>query len=248
MNETDLEKTEQYLNNEMSPAERKEFELQIARDEELRNYIQLYNSIDHTMKAENTSPGENELRQTLQQMSKKYFAGEGNVKQGSFKKWMAIAASVIILVSTGIYFLFQNKPTAENLYARYAQHDAVNIQLRGTADDSLAQSAANKFNGQHYAEALPLLQQYLIIQPGDVQMKFTEAICYMELNRFKDAATVFSELASGNSAYAAAAQWYQALLALKEKDLPKCRSILNSIPQSSSFFTKAQELKGKLPG
>lgn len=248
MNETDLEKAEQYLDNSMPDAERTEFELRIAADEELRNYVQLYSSIDKTMRTENTSPGENELRQTLQQMGKKYFAGEGNVKQGSFKKLLAIAASVILVISVGIYFFMQSKPDAEKLYAQFAQHDPVNIQLRGSADDSLAQLAAGKFNAKQYYEALPLLQQYLAKQPGDVQMKFSEAICYMELNKNKEAYAVFSELASGSTAYAAAAQWYQALLALREKEFTKCRGILNSIPSSSSFFKKAQELKEKLPG
>lgn len=248
MNEAELEKAGQYLDNEMSPGERKEFELQIANNAELLNYIQLHTSIDHTMKTENSSPGENELRQTLQQMGKKYFAGEGNVKRGGFKKWLAIAASVIIVVSAGIYFWIQSKPPAEKLYAQFAQHEAINIQLRGVADDSLVQLAADKFNGKHYYEALPVLQQYLAKQPTDIQMRFSEAICYMELNKNKEADAIFSELASGNSAYSAAAQWYQALLALKQKDITKCRSILISIPQSSSFFAKAQELKGKLPG
>ena len=37
MNETELENIAQYLNNEMSPQERTEFELQIANDESLRS-------------------------------------------------------------------------------------------------------------------------------------------------------------------------------------------------------------------
>ena len=247
MNETDLEKTAQYLDNGMTDAGRKEFELQMAADEELRNYVQLYSSIDKTMKTEKTSPGENELRQTLQHMGKKYFSGEGKVKQMSFKKLLAVAASVIIIISAGIYFWMQSEPSEEKLYAEFAQHEAINIQSRGSADDSLAQQAAGKFNSRNYIEALPALQVYLTKQPGDVQMRFSEAICYLELNKNKEADAIFSELASGNTAYAAEAQWYRALLALKEKDITKCRSILNSIPTSSSFYTKAQKLKVKLP-
>jgi tetratricopeptide (TPR) repeat protein len=247
MNEAGLEKTGQYLDNEMSPDERREFELQIANDEELRNYIQLYSGIDKTMKAENTMPDEKELRQTLDQMGRKYFTGGGKVIQLSLKKLMAIAASVIILVSAGIYFFMQSKPSAEKLYAQFAQHETINIQARGSTGDSLAQQAAEKFNGKHYEEALLLFQQYLAKQPDDIQMKLSMAICYMELGKNKEADAVFSELASGSSAYAATAQWYQALSALKKKDMAACRTAINSIPSSSSFYAKAQELKGKLP-
>ena len=247
MNETELEKIEQYLNNEMTPQERAGFELQIASDEALRNYVQLYDTIDKTMKVENTSPNENELRQTLQQMNRKYFAEGGKVIQGSFKKWLAIAASVIILVTAGIYFLSSNKTSPEKLYAQFANHDALNIQLRGNAADSLAQNAAEAFNKKSYAEALPLLEQYIPLQPDDIQMKFSLAICYLETGKYNAADTIFSSIASGPTAYAATAQWYQALSVLKQKEITKCRTILNSIPQSSSFSAKAKELLKELP-
>ncbi|MEP7255835.1 MAG: hypothetical protein ABI666_08650 [Ferruginibacter sp.] len=247
MNETELEKIEQYLNNEMTPQERTEFELQIASDEALRNYIQLYDTIDKTMKVENTFPNENELRQTLQQMNRKYFAKGGKVIQSSFKKWLAIAASVIIVVTAGIYFLSSNKTSPEKLYAQYANHDALNIQLRGNTTDSLAQNAATAFNKKSYNDALPVFEQYISLQPDDIQMKFSLAICYLETGKNKEADSIFLNIASGQTAYAAPAQWYQALSALKQKDIVKCRTVLNSIPQASSFFTKAKELLEKLP-
>jgi tetratricopeptide (TPR) repeat protein len=247
MNETALEKIEQYLNNEMSQEERVGFELQIANDEALRNYVQLYDTIDKTMSVENTSPNENELRQTLQQMNRKYFAEEGKVIQVSFKKWLAIAASVIIVVTAGVYFLSSNKTSPEKLYAEYAKHDPLNIQLRGNTTDSLAQNAAAAFNKRSYEAALPLLDQYLSLQPDDIQMKFSLAICDLETGKNKEADSIFSMIASGQTAYAATAQWYQALSVLKQKDITKCRTILNSIPQTSSFSAKAKELLKKLP-
>ncbi len=248
MDEALLRKIDQYLHDEMPPHEEEEFELQITKDNDLRNYIQLYTGIDKTMKAENTSPNENELRQTLQQMNRKYFTQGGKVKQGSFKKWLAIAASVIIAVAAGIYLLLPNKPTAEKLYARFAQHDALNIQLRGSTTDSLAQNAAAAFNKKEYANALPLLENYLRLQADDIQMKFSLAICYMETGKYNEADAIFTTTSSGQTAYAATAQWYLALLALKQKDYAKCRAVLNSIPTTSSFFNKAKELLTALPG
>lgn len=247
MNETELEKIGKYLDNEMTPQERSEFELQIANDDDLRTYIQLYSSIDKTMSMENASPKENELRQTLQQMNRKYFAEGGKVVQGSFKKWLAIAASVIILVTAGIYFLSSGKTSPEKLYAQFANHDALNIQLRGNKTDSLAQNAAIAFNKRSYAEALPLLEQYISLQPDDIQMKFSLAVSYLETGNYNAADTIFSNIASGPTAYAATAQWYMALSALKQNNIVKCRTTLNSIPETSSFITKAKELLGKLP-
>lgn len=238
-----IEKIEQYLSGEMNAQERSEFEQQLAADEQLHNNFELYNNINATMSA---SPNENELRQTLQQMSKKYFNSDAVVKKGSFKKWLAVAASLIFIIAVSFYFLMNRKPSAEKLYAAFAQHNNINIQFRGTATDSLAGQAAAIFNNKDYRNALPLLQNYLQQQPDDIQMKFAEAICYLETGKPGEAKKIFTTIADGQTAYKETAQWYQALTALKQKDLTQCRTILTAIPNTSPYFSKAKELLEKL--
>lgn len=240
-----IDKTERYLAAEMDAGERAAFEAELSSNEELRKDLALYNSINKTMSA---SPNENELRETLQQLNKKYFAGRAAVKKGSFKTWMVAAASLLLLLAAGFYFLFPAKPSAEKLYAQFAVHDPLNIQQRGSITDSLATDAANKFNDKRYIGALPLLQQYLQQQPGDIQVKFSLAICYMETGAYMDAEKIFSATASGQTAYAETAKWYLALTALKQKDIDQCRTYLQKITATSPYFTKAKELLGKLPG
>lgn len=247
MDENKLEKAERYLNNEMPPEERADFELQIASDEELRNFVKLYHSIDDTMNAKDTTTGENELKQTLQQMGKKYFAGEGKLRRGNFKKWMTAAAAVLVIALGLFYFFYQTKPSAEKLYAQFAVHEPLVIQQRGSGSDPVAAEAAAKFNSRHYDATLPLLQQYMQKNPDDIQAEFALAVCNLELNLYPEAEKIFSKISLGQTAYADAAKWYLALSALKQKDISKCRSILNSIPQTSSFFTKAGELLNDLP-
>jgi len=236
---------EQYLNDEMSPHERKDFESRLAADEELRKDLELYNSINTTMSA---SPNEDALRKTLEQMNKKYFAGSAPVRKISLKKWLAVAASLVIIVATGLYFLLGNKPSAEKLYALYAQHDALNIQLRGDAADSIKEKAATAFNNKNYSTALPLLESSLQQQPADAPIQFSLAICYLETAKYNEAEKIFLQMETGQSAYADAAKWYLALTALKQNDLVKCRSRLNSIASSSAYYTKAKQLLEKLPG
>jgi predicted Zn-dependent protease len=239
-----IEKIEQYLNDEMPPQQRKDFEGQLSTDNELSNEFELYNSINKTMSA---SPNENELRRTLQQMNQKYFAAGGRVKQGSFKKWLAVAASLIFIIALSFYFILQSKPSAEKLYAQFAQHQNLNIQLRGSAADSLAQKAATDFNNKNYSSALLLLEAYLQQQPGDVQMKFSLGICYLETGKYDEAGKIFSAISGGQTAFAESAEWYMALTALKQEDFTKCRSNLSSIPNTSVYFTKAKALLEKLP-
>ncbi|MEO7308016.1 MAG: tetratricopeptide repeat protein [Ferruginibacter sp.] len=242
-----IDKIEQYLNDEMQPQERKDFEWQLENDEELKNDFQLYNSINNTMKAEEVSEDEHELAKTLQQLNRKYIL-PGHVKQGNFKKWLAAAAAVLIILIGTVYVLTNKETSPEKLYASYSEHAPVKIQLRGNTGDSLAGMAADKFNNKKYNEALPLLQAYVKQQPDDIQMNISLGICYLEMSRFTDAEQVFSAIAAGQTAYAETANWYLALTALKQKDIEKCRSILSRIPQTSAWFNKAVSLLEKLPG
>jgi len=239
------EKIERYLNNEMQPQERNDFELQLSSDEELRNSFELYRSIDTTM---NATAKEKELRQSLQQMNRKYFAEAGNVKQGRFKKWLAAAAAVLVIVFGAVYFLSSGKPSAEKLYAEFAQPPALNIQMRGTATDSLAQKAATAFNSKNYSDALPLIRAYIEQQPHDIQMTFSEAICYLETGKYKEAESRFSAFLISQTAYAETAKWWLALSSLKQNDFSKCRNTLNLITQTSPYYARAKELLEKLPG
>jgi hypothetical protein len=239
-----VEKIEQYLNDEMTPQERKDFERQLSTDDELRDEFNLYNSINNTMSA---TPNENELRQTLQQMNQKYFAEGTAVKKGAFNKWLSIAASVILITAISLYFILTSKPSTEKLYSDYAQHTPLNIQMRGTASDVIAQKAATAFNNKNYSTALPLLEMYLQQQPEDIQMKFAAAVCYLETENYTAGEKIFTSIANGQTAYAEAAKWYLALMALKQQDLVKCRRILSSISNTSLYFTKATALLEKLP-
>jgi len=263
MNPEITDKIERYLNDEMQPQERRDFELQLQNDEELKNNFDLYNSINNTMKAEEVSDDENKLKATLQQLNRKYILQGSKLKHGNFRKWIAAAAAVVIIVLGTVYFLSDKSMSAEKLYAANADHAPIKIQLRGNTADSLAGMAADKFNNKQYNGALPLLQAYLKQQsdsaaltlpqaylkqlPGDIQMRFSLGICYLELDRFADAEQIFSAIAAGQTAYAETANWYLALTALKQKDITKCRSILNSIPPTSAWFTKAKALFEKLP-
>ncbi len=243
MNAELAEKIERYLNGEMQPPEGRDFELQLSADEGLRKELELYKSINTTM---NAPPSEEELRRTLQQMNRKYFPGGAKLMQGAFKKWMAVAAAVTVIVFGAVYFLISGKPSTEKLYARYAEPVSLDVQLRGSSADSLAQKAAAEFNKKNYAAATPLLEQYLLQRPDDAQMKFSLGVAYTETRNHERADKLFAVMASGNSAFAETAKWWFALSALKQNDKAQCRERLGNILSTSPYYTRAKELLKEL--
>lgn len=247
MNPELIDKIERYLNDEMEPQERTGFELQLQTDEALQNELQVYSKIDKTMKKDEISEQEKELARTLEKLNQKYILQGAKVRSGNFKKLLAAAAAVLVIVLGSVYFLSKETQSAEKLYAAYAEHPALQTQLRSNKADSLAGIAAEKFNTKNYYEALPLLQQYLQLQPEDIQMRFSEGICQLELDNFSDAENIFNAVAAGKTGYAEPAKWYLALTALKQKDIGKCRKQLKNIAKDSPYFTKAGELLKKLP-
>src|SRR5690349_18023382 len=120
MNTDYLEKIEAYLNGEMSPVAKSEFEAALLADEELYNTFKMYRTIEADMRGvEKYKIEDDALKSTLNTLNNKYFAKEAQpaakvipLQSTKFLKiFTGIAASVaIVLIS---YFTFL-KP-AENM-------------------------------------------------------------------------------------------------------------------------------------
>jgi len=72
-----IEKTEQYLDNEMSASERLQFEQEMAVNEELSSYVSLYREIEATMQnSKKNDPAEEALKNSLKTLNASYFNQE----------------------------------------------------------------------------------------------------------------------------------------------------------------------------
>ncbi|MGB8192617.1 MAG: hypothetical protein WCF67_11895 [Chitinophagaceae bacterium] len=241
-----FETIEAYLDGSLSAGEKRAFEERLKTDAQLAQTFREYQGIESSMRNAAPAADEAALKDSLQQLRKKYFTGKRSVTRDLFINWRAIAALVLIIAAAAIWLTRSGDINSEELYLKYAQHSLLDNNSRGAGDDSLATRAARAFNARQYPQAVTLLRDYLVREPGDIEMQLAQGISYMEMDSLAAARQVFNNIAGGQTAFVHKAQWYLALTYLKEKNYDQCKRILAAIPQDAEVYDQAQALLKEL--
>jgi hypothetical protein len=225
MNEEHFLEFDEYLQDEMTVADKLVFEQQLRDQPDLAMAFETYKELH--LHLENKFGQANELKafkQNLKGISKEHFK-KSKPKVVAFKPWQyAVAASVAVLF--GLFFLNQNSnPTFED----YNQPETAFFTERGEADANL-KLAQDAFNGKQYKTVIPLFETILKTNKS-AEIQYFYGIALLEENRVVDAETVFNALKTGNSIYKNKAIWSLALSKLKQKDYKTCKELLLTIPE-----------------
>ncbi len=232
---------ENYLNNEMLPEERLEFEQKLQNDVEFRESFHLYKEATQFLGTK-FSKENTDFKENLKSIADEYFNENQDQKRKviAFKPWQyAIAASLILFMGT--WFFMQNS-TPE--YGDYNQHESAYFTERGAGDDVNLKMAQDFFNAKEYKSAVLAFEKVENIKNPELQYFY--AIALIEINDFSKAGVFLNHIKNGNSVYKDKAIWYLALSNLKQNKISECMSLLKQIPQESEDFEKAQELLNDL--
>lgn len=239
---------DRYLNNELSEEELKSFEEQLKSDADFKEDFEVYCALESSL----GSKFENEeevlaLRKTLSDLGSQHIKqGDNNKKETKvislFRyRNLMVAASIALLIG---FFLFNN---GSPVYGDFAQHNSLELAVRGDNDNNEAISKAEgAFNSKNYEEALKQLTILSGNYPNDPEISLYLGICQLELNNYAEAETIFNYISEGNSALATKAVWYKALTFLKQKKLNECKEVLKTIPESAEEYPQAKSLLKKL--
>jgi thioredoxin-like negative regulator of GroEL len=225
MNEEHFLEFDEYLQDEMSVADKLAFEQQLKEQPDLAMAFDTYKELH--IHLENKFGQANELKafqENLKGISKEHFK-KPKTKVIAFKPWYyGVAASVAVLF--GLFFLNQNSnPTFED----YNQPETAFFTERGETNDNL-KLAQDAFNAKHYKTAISIFETILKTDKN-AEIQYFYGVSLLEENRVADAETVFNALKSGNSIYKNKAIWSLALSKLKQKDYKSCKELLLSIPE-----------------
>lgn len=239
------EEIDKYIHNELSSEERIRFEEQLKKDPTLEEAYQLYSSIENTMQSDTKSETAF-FTENLQPFQKKYFTTAKSKKTGKVKRvfFLAIsAAAILILVLTVFPIGNGAKMTNEELYAQYTPFEKVTEITRGSTKDSLFNIGSSFYNNKKYTEAIPYFEKVL---DSNAQAHFLYAVCFIETNNYPKAYAALDDLINGQSSYREKAEFYKALLFLKQNKVDACKQMLLSINRYSSYNDQAKALYKKL--
>jgi hypothetical protein len=225
MNEDHFLEFDEYIQGEMTAADKLAFEQQLKDQPELVMAFETYKELN--LHLENKFGQANELKafkKNLKGISKDHFK-KMKPKVIAFKPWhYGVAASVAVLV--GIFFLNQNSDPA---FEDYNHPETAFFTERGEANDNLKR-AQDAFNAKQYKTAIPLFETILKTNQS-AEFQYFYALSLLEDNRLPEAEAVFVTLKSGNSIYKNKAVWSLALSKLKQKDYKSCKELLLTIPE-----------------
>ena len=249
---------ESYLSEDMPVEERQVFEAKLKNNEALNKAFTIYKDLsNHLERKFDIAKDRIAFKENLQTISNKHFNKDmeeesifideteavHKEKPGILKSKpfiFAIAASLLLLL--GFTFFQQFSSPSFNDYNNYQK---ISLTVRGD-DDQLIKSAENSFNSRDFENAVTGFEALTEKDPTNSEYQLFYAISLMELNKFEKADAIFGKIAEGNSVYKQQAVWYHALSKLKQENMEASIWLLESIPETSDMYKKAQKLLKKL--
>ncbi len=239
---------EKYLMNDMSVGEIKNFEKQLSEDPDLRKEFLLRKRINEAISEDDII----ELRESLTKIT-------SNKNRNSLiyyierrRKLLAIAATIIILISLSVSFLFPFRQSSDQLLKSYynTYPALANVRSLESNEESeeLLKTSFELYEEYNYKKASETFIKVLIIDEDNVVAQFYLALCELENNNFTDSEEYLSDLIQKKDhLFWEQAHWYLAMLYLKLENKEKAKSIFDKIIDEEMVYkSKAKRILRKL--
>lgn len=164
-------------------------------------------------------------------------------RTGSYR--LAIAASIILLVAFGTFFLLsdESKISNDQLFAQNFEIATMEIpQLRGdSATDinaeinPLLQSAIEAYQKEDFKASLKAFNNYIInVNPDNNFALFHSGICALKTNQLEVASQNFTKLYVHKGEFYEEANWYLALTNIQKNDMNGAKELLTTLVEKAS--------------
>lgn len=243
IDEQDLELIEKYLHGKLDAPELESFENRLKADqtfaEEVNDYKGIIVGIDEY--------GRDRFSATVAGWEQEV-KGPSKKKEGkvvSFKNYLAMAASLALLLISG-YFLFFNQSNESRLFAQYFQpYENITSARSDDQGAQLLQDGMSAYDIKDYDQAIVPLKNYLQSNQADPTTLFYLGEAYLANDQPEQAESQYLKLLQQeNHVFTETAQWHLALSYLKQKENPKLEQLLKSITAQAdhTYYQAAMEL------
>lgn len=255
-NDSQQDRIDNYLLGLGTPEERKEFSEEISRNPEISAQvaetelamaaIEIHEDsamkarlqqLEASLKASDTTPATN--------IASKQEAKVVEMKpvKRSGRSWLAIAASVLLLLAVGWYVLQMNAggSPAQIAMANFEPYDNIAQPFeRGSTEESLQADAYRAYEAGDYATA----ERGFAALPDDGKRPFYLGQSLLAQEKFAEAEAVFLRLVTSDSPFRQESEYYLALAQLAQGDTAAAKAKLTNIVSDEQHlsYTEARKL------
>ena len=152
--------------------------------------------------------------------------------------WYAIAATVLLLIGLGVWYLNSQSATPESLYETYYTVYPADPVLRGEPTADYSQAMQYYREGQ-YAQAIPLFEALYQADSTDEWVALFLGNSYLNTDEPEQATRYFEQVAASEDMIVRQyGQWYLALSYLKSNHLDQARVLLTPLSEKPGIFQK----------
>jgi len=235
MSEAREKQISDYLESKMSETSRQAFEKKLSEDSELAEEVRDLQSLEQALQAAGMDDLISDMHNWELEINQTQSGGI------IWKKLLAVAAIITLILVPALYLFNSQKPTSEELFLSYYEPYDELITTRGNVDslNLLLIDGMDAYNQGAYQECSDLLVSYLELNPEAYRVALYLAIAQLELNLQEEAELNFLK-AQEDPVFKQQAEWYQALSYLKFSETKKAKVVLKSIANSKNHYRKNQ--------
>ncbi len=237
---------EQYIANEMAPAERAAFKNELRSNPELAQELKLSQNIDSTLQRDDIIDLRQKIRAAIE--AGRTVENEVPVIRMKTRKWWYAAASILALAAVSVTLFMQSNRNLSNdsLFNKYYNSENIVDQTRG---DETIVDAVIKFQQKDYQKASDLFQRILAKDNLNIAVWFYYGIANIETQNYTNSITAFNTIINQHdNLYVEHAEWYLGLCYLKNNQKEKAIDNFVAIASNPDNFhcSEAKDILEKL--
>lgn len=235
------ERIERYLRGELPEAERAQFTSELARDPALRRRVALHRDLEAAF----SDPQETRLRATLRAVNADFSPGGRSRwldKLPPNRQWWAIAATLLLLIAAGIFWLYPGgTPDPAALATAAFEPYPIDVFRSSNPNSTPAPELLDAYQAGQFglaAERIAALPEY----ETTAYWPFYRAVALIGAKRGAEAIPLLRRLQETQSlpGLAEAVDWYLALALLQAQETDQATTLLQRIANSPTHYQRQE--------
>ena len=225
---------EKYLSGELAGEELKKFKEALTCNAELSKEVEFHRKVDEAIMEEDIMELRHQMKTICENRTteKKLFLRNN-------RKWYYIAASFAAAAGISGAFLLNKRYSNDRLVKMfYSPYEPFAIREAETPDQQDLMQAFQYYDQQKYKEALRLFESIFRKDQSNYGVKFYAAICYFEVDQYRNAVNLLEEIADSKNDFSAYADWYLGLVLLKMNKTDKAITQFEKVVASENHYSE----------